>query len=120
MVDVSGRRDEGFGKVKDAFAENSERNGDVGTSFAFAVNVVVNPAGATPTWSSTEEALPRRVEAQPRRRPLLRTVFSPMEPTIGEALSPAGPRTSQARQPGCRACRRPDAHGEDAPRTSLG
>ncbi|MPY91683.1 MAG: serine hydrolase [Acidimicrobiia bacterium] len=36
MVDVSGRCDAGFEKVKDAFAQNFERNGDVGASCAVA------------------------------------------------------------------------------------
>jgi CubicO group peptidase (beta-lactamase class C family) len=38
MVDISGSCDRGFEKVKDAFAENFERNGDIGASCAVALH----------------------------------------------------------------------------------
>ncbi len=38
MADISGRCDEGFGAVKDAFAENFEQEGDVGASVALTMD----------------------------------------------------------------------------------
>jgi CubicO group peptidase (beta-lactamase class C family) len=49
MVDISGRCDRGFERVKDAFAENFERNGDVGASCAVVLRgeLVVDLWGGT-------------------------------------------------------------------------
>src|SRR3954469_25914306 len=49
MVDISGRCDAGFEAVKDAFAQNFERNGDVGASCAVALRgeLVVDLWGGT-------------------------------------------------------------------------
>jgi CubicO group peptidase (beta-lactamase class C family) len=49
MVDISGRCDPGYEAVKDAFASNFERNGDVGASCAVAVHgeLVVDLWGGT-------------------------------------------------------------------------
>ncbi|MFT7601232.1 MAG: CubicO group peptidase (beta-lactamase class C family) [Acidimicrobiales bacterium] len=49
MVEISGQCDEGFGAVKDAFAANFERNGDVGASCAVVQNgeLVVDLWGGT-------------------------------------------------------------------------
>lgn len=49
MVDISGRCEPGFGAVKDAFAENFERNGDVGASCAVTLRgeMVVDLWGGT-------------------------------------------------------------------------
>src|SRR5437868_11926039 len=38
VVEISGRCDDGFGAVKDAFAENFERDGDVGATVAVALH----------------------------------------------------------------------------------
>jgi CubicO group peptidase (beta-lactamase class C family) len=56
VVDISGHCDEGFEKVKDAFAENFEHNGDVGASCAVALHgeLVVDLWGGTLDVEGTE------------------------------------------------------------------
>ncbi len=59
MVDISGRCDRGFGAVKDAFAENFQRNGDVGASCAVVLRgeLVVDLWGGTLDVAGTDHWL---------------------------------------------------------------
>jgi CubicO group peptidase (beta-lactamase class C family) len=55
MVDISGRNGDGFGKVKDAFAENFAIEGDVGASVAVTIDgeLVVDLWGGTQDEAGT-------------------------------------------------------------------
>src|SRR5215207_3248099 len=55
MVDISGRSGDGFGKVKDAFAENFAVEGDVGASVAVTLDgeLVVDLWGGTQDVAGT-------------------------------------------------------------------
>ena len=55
MVDISGRSGDGFGKVKDAFAENFASEGDVGASVAVTIDgeLVVDLWGGTQDEAGT-------------------------------------------------------------------
>ncbi len=56
MVDISGRCNDGFGAVKDAFAANFEQNGDIGASCAVTLHgeMVVDLWGGTKDVAGTE------------------------------------------------------------------
>ena len=55
MIDISGRSGDGFGKVKDAFAENFAVEGDVGASVAVTIDgeLVVDLWGGTQDEAGT-------------------------------------------------------------------
>src|SRR4051794_41772928 len=91
VVEISGRCDDGFGAVKDAFAENFEREGDVGATVAVALHgeLVVDlwgghqdEAGAVPGQGGT---VIKRVSPTKTVKGVSAPRFPPRRPPAGAA-----------------------------------